>query len=142
MKLTQSSAQTLLKKAKEAMKNTGINPDLDMDEPEADLADFNGNGDNCEDMNTDSDIHLQMTVSLTFMWQMPLEKHLHLLCRSVMSKLNHLIFIYYYHQSQKSPQACTFLTAVCIIQGMRLFILKKNKCLVNSISPSILHRMI
>ena len=34
------------------------------------------------------------------------------------------------------------LTAVCIIQGMRLFILKKNKCLVNSISPSILHRMI
>ena len=34
------------------------------------------------------------------------------------------------------------LTAVCIIQGMRLFILKKNKCLMNSISPSILHRMI
>ena len=34
------------------------------------------------------------------------------------------------------------ITAVCIIQGMRLFILKKNKCLVNSISPSILHRMI
>ena len=29
------------------------------------------------------------------------------------------------------------ITAVCIIQGMRLFILKKNKCLVNSISPSI-----
>ena len=34
------------------------------------------------------------------------------------------------------------LTAVCIIQGMRLFILKKKKCLVNSISPSILHGMI
>ena len=34
------------------------------------------------------------------------------------------------------------VTAVCIIQGMRLFILKKKKCLVNSISPSILHRMI
>ena len=34
------------------------------------------------------------------------------------------------------------VTAVCIIQGMRLFILKKNKCLVNSISPSILHGMI
>ena len=39
------------------------------------------------------------------------------------------------------PTVC-WLTAVCIIQGMRLFILKKNKCLVNSISPSILHRMI
>ena len=26
------------------------------------------------------------------------------------------------------------ITAVCIIQGMRLFILKKNKCLVNAIS--------
>ena len=36
----------------------------------------------------------------------------------------------------------TTITAVCIIQGMRLFILKKNKCLMNSISPSILHRMI
>ena len=36
---------------------------------------------------------------------------------------------------------CSF-TAVCIIQGMRLFILKKNKCLVNVISPSILHGMI
>ena len=36
----------------------------------------------------------------------------------------------------------TSFTAVCIIQGMRLFILKKNKCLVNSISPSILHGMI
>ena len=34
------------------------------------------------------------------------------------------------------------VTAVCIIQGMRLFILKKNKCLVNSISLSILHGMI
>ena len=34
------------------------------------------------------------------------------------------------------------LTAVCIIQGMRLFILKKNKCLMNVISPSILHGMI
>ena len=34
------------------------------------------------------------------------------------------------------------LTAVCMIQGMRLFILKKNKCLVNSISLSILHVMI
>ena len=34
------------------------------------------------------------------------------------------------------------ITAVCIIQGMRLFILRKNKCLVNSISPSILDRMI
>ena len=33
-------------------------------------------------------------------------------------------------------------TAVCIIQGMRLFILKKNKCLMNAISLSILHRMI
>ena len=33
-------------------------------------------------------------------------------------------------------------TAVCIIQGMRLFILKKNECLMNSISPSILHGMI
>ena len=32
--------------------------------------------------------------------------------------------------------------AVCIIQGMRLFILKKNKCLVNMISLSILHGMI
>ena len=36
----------------------------------------------------------------------------------------------------------TSFTAVCIIQGMRLFILKKNKCLMNSISPSILHGMI
>ena len=34
------------------------------------------------------------------------------------------------------------ITAVCIIQGMRLFILKKNKCLMNSIPPSILHGMI
>ena len=31
-KIVLSSAQTLLKKAKEAMKNTSINPDLDMDE--------------------------------------------------------------------------------------------------------------
>ena len=37
---------------------------------------------------------------------------------------------------------CLAITAVCIIQGMRLFILKKNKYLVNLISPSILHRMI
>ena len=36
----------------------------------------------------------------------------------------------------------SIITAVCIIQGMRLFILKKKKCLVNSISLSILHRMI
>ena len=99
-KIAPSSAKTLLKKAKEVMKNTGINPNLDLDEPDADLTDFNGNGDNCEseDMNTDSGIHLQMTVSLTSMWQMPLEMHLHLLCRSLMLKLNHLIFIYYYHQ--------------------------------------------
>ena len=34
------------------------------------------------------------------------------------------------------------ITAVCIIQGMRLFILKEKKSLVNSISLSILHRMI
>ena len=39
-------------------------------------------------------------------------------------------------------RAIPVLTAICIIQGMRLFILKKNKCLVNSISPSILHGMI
>ena len=64
-------------------------------------------------MNADSGIHLQMTVSPTSMWQMPLEKHLHLLCRSVMLKLNHLIFIYYYHQIQKSPQAHTFLKLCC-----------------------------
>ena len=38
--------------------------------------------------------------------------------------------------------ATSTVTAVCIIQGMRLFILKKNKCLVNSISLSILHGMI
>ena len=36
----------------------------------------------------------------------------------------------------------TGFTAVCIIQGMRLFILKKKKSLVNTISPSILHGMI
>ena len=41
-----------------------------------------------------------------------------------------------------SAGECQESTAVCIIQGMRLFILKKKKCLVNSISPSILHRMI
>ena len=45
-----------------------------------------------------------------------------------------------YNTSQ--PTLLIDIAAVCIIQGMRLFILKKNKCLVNSISPSILHGMI
>ena len=42
----------------------------------------------------------------------------------------------------RSRQILINITAVCIIQGMRLFILKKNKCLVNLISLSILHGMI
>ena len=45
----------------------------------------------------------------------------------------YMSFLYFIH---------VLLTAVCIIQGMRLFILKKKKCLMNLISPSILHGMI
>ena len=52
-KIAPSSVHKLLKKAKEVTKNTGIDEDLNLDELDIDLA-FNGNGNNYEDLNTDS----------------------------------------------------------------------------------------
>ena len=53
-KIAPSSVQKLLKKAKEATKNTGIDEDLYLEEFNIDVPEFNGNGNNYEDLNADS----------------------------------------------------------------------------------------
>ena len=65
-KIAPSSMHKLLKKAKEATKNTGIDEDLNMDELNIDLVDFNGNGKTMR-ISTLTLAVMQMTVIHTLM---------------------------------------------------------------------------